>query len=946
MSAGSSLFSKADEDARRLALAAFVFLAATSSRFPFPDDSAEVLAQHLRLLPFPSLTHLIWGFVARALGAVSPWSVAFLPNLFSAVCGAAAVAFLYSLVKRMDFPGFIARTTPGLSRWAGIAAGGYLMVCVPFWWAANRAYPATFDVLWLLATVSMLARFRDTGKKWLMGWIAGLISVGALESATMLWMAPLFFIYMVLLARARRIRVRRIWRYVLPASIPAVILAWAVAISYAHSDSGQWREVRGWAGALWVMAREAWLTMKASAPNKGWLLLLFGSFLPWVCCAWMPRESNDATRRGGSALLYLVVLGVSAAVLLNFKASPWRLTGLNPLLVTPYVFSAASFGYAALFLVGYLRSVFEGRVQAVLQWGASALLVAALLAAAILNFRILSARGVAASAQIARVMVAHGAGRDLLFTDGLMDAPLLLAARDGRVRLRVVNQRRVAMLPYRRYVASLTNSRRLQALARSGFTPFVSQWIKSDTNLPSLLAIQNAPDLWISSGVRFLPHGSVYLGGGPVPDVDAELKFTRDFCSQVAPMLERMRGGAPAMRRLADALARHFSSVANDFGVLSENRARDDAAEVAYRAAISVSSNNLSSHLNLWQLAVAGGDTKEAASLLPAIERLAREQRMPVRLLVDVFGHVRTRTALNELTRLWGQERGAAEAPPASWAGILEGVARGGRAAAKAQLEQLLRAEPRFEPAWVLAGTMAYEDGDRETLLRCLRQMRSEEKDWPQLLIILGRDAVRRQMPAEGRQYFERANRVWPENVEALEELVRLDMAEQRFDSLSSKLDHLLTLDPKNALGNFCLGALLFRDNELGLAEESYRLALATQRYPPALNNLAWLLQLQGRLDEALAFAREAVQADPASGNAWDTLGVVHLKLGRLDEAEQALAMALRVAPSSLDAQVHVLQVRAARGGQEREAAKGEARNLLQKFSNLDDALRAALNSI
>jgi hypothetical protein len=82
-----------------------------------------------------------------------------------------------------------------------------------------------------------------------------------------------------------------------------------------------------------------------SAPKQGWLILLFTTLLPWLVAYVTMRNPPRPIPRWGPILLYLLVLTLVVAVLLNAPMSPWALLGFRPLLVMPYVLLACALAY-------------------------------------------------------------------------------------------------------------------------------------------------------------------------------------------------------------------------------------------------------------------------------------------------------------------------------------------------------------------------------------------------------------------------------------------------------------------------------------------------------------------------------------------------------------------------------------------------------------------------
>jgi Tfp pilus assembly protein PilF len=96
---------------------------------------------------------------------------------------------------------------------------------------------------------------------------------------------------------------------------------------------------------------------------------------------------------------------------------------------------------------------------------------------------------------------------------------------------------------------------------------------------------------------------------------------------------------------------------------------------------------------------------------------------------------------------------------------------------------------------------------------------------------------------------------------------------------------------------------------EYKLAEDSLSRSLSEQRTPETLNDLAWAVLMGGKSEEAEALAKEALAKNNQLSAAWDTLGMIYLKQGKLDEARKALQQALNLLPNMPEFQVHLAEV-------------------------------------
>lgn len=90
---------------------------------------------------------------------------------------------------------------------------------------------------------------------------------------------------------------------------------------------------------------------------------------------------------------------------------------------------------------------------------------------------------------------------------------------------------------------------------------------------------------------------------------------------------------------------------------------------------------------------------------------------------------------------------------------------------------------------------------------------------------------------------------------------------------------------------------------------EKVRGSLSQDPYP--LYSLGMVSLRQGRLDEAEAYALEALRVDANSAYAHDVLGLAYANQGKMLPALQSLGQALRLAPKEGFIRAHYLQVRA-----------------------------------
>jgi tetratricopeptide (TPR) repeat protein len=159
------------------------------------------------------------------------------------------------------------------------------------------------------------------------------------------------------------------------------------------------------------------------------------------------------------------------------------------------------------------------------------------------------------------------------------------------------------------------------------------------------------------------------------------------------------------------------------------------------------------------------------------------------------------------------------------------------------------------------------------------------------------------------REYLEQSMMYKPRDVSSLDLLLRMDMKEGRLDMAEQHALELLRVRPGHPYGNFVMGSLQMKRRDYKLAEDSLSRSLAEQRNPDTLNDLAWAVLMGGKSEEAETLVKEALSKNNQLAAAWDTLGMVYLKQGKLEEARKALQQALNLIPNLPEFQVHLAEV-------------------------------------
>jgi len=236
-------------------------------------------------------------------------------------------------------------------------------------------------------------------------------------------------------------------------------------------------------------------------------------------------------------------------------------------------------------------------------------------------------------------------------------------------------------------------------------------------------------------------------------------------------------------------------------------------------------------------------------------------------------------------------------------------------------LAEILRDDPDLSIAWYLQGLLAARFGNADAFEQSWQYMTRQERAWPALLMIRGEHLLRDGQTSAGLSLYEKAFDLNPYDSRIVWQVAVAEFTHGSPVHAERYVTQLLSLEPGNPWGNFALGAIQFSRGNYDLAESSLRVASERLDIPDAENNLAWLLHLNGRHEEAEAHARAALALDDQFAPAWDTLGAIQMQGGDRAGARTAYRRALELDPVSWDARVHLAQLAWAEG-RELEAAK------------------------
>jgi tetratricopeptide (TPR) repeat protein len=205
---------------------------------------------------------------------------------------------------------------------------------------------------------------------------------------------------------------------------------------------------------------------------------------------------------------------------------------------------------------------------------------------------------------------------------------------------------------------------------------------------------------------------------------------------------------------------------------------------------------------------------------------------------------------------------------------------------------------------------------DAETMFRNALQA---GPDFTDAYVGLARALREQGKGAEAEEALRKALDLEPGDHEACIELGRLYADRSQLQDAETMHRKALELYPDSPSAAAALVEFLDRHGRPSEAEEVYRGLLKTSpNDPQALNGLAYFLAGHGQqLDEALALARRALQAQPDNPDFLHTLGWTQFKRGEVQEAGETLKKAIvayRENPKAVTAWQHLAAVYEANG--------------------------------
>jgi tetratricopeptide (TPR) repeat protein len=886
------------------AIALFLFLGAealyvlTISPGGFPGLSASIVASQAGIHPFPSLSHPIWAALCSLASRLPFGGIAVRLNVASAGLGALCVALTYLSMCH------VGRTRAHEEiRWrsdrvavrqiSAVAAALILAVSLPFWIVSNRAHYASLDTAILLLSVLCL---QQTGAGRRLPWL-GLASLlwglGVTESATFLFLGPVFaagvFVVLWQSGRASLRAVLSLAACGLAGLAPFFFHVWV----YSKSPAFEWREFENYGQALYYAALDHWINLRYGFPKYGWIPLAITTVVPWYLCMGyrLPRRPDSGPQIVfGSYLLRAVFTVLAALLLLNFPISPWALThGFSPLLVTPYVFIALWTGY----LVGYWHAALwhephpGPRRTPVLRRAGRLLyypvLVGFLAVVVVRNFPEADGRRAALADRYAREVVDSLGGRTWLLSNGVLDDLIRLEAHDRGIPLKIINTDATTSKAYLRYVASLVDTPRLKSLAMTGFGPLVTELLRTDPKWIDGVANLVNPDFFFAGGREPVPQCVLYIAASTntPPDLKALRAAHTAFWDEVTPLLQRLR--RPRDTKVDDLhgwLRSLIGKSANNLGVFLEDRGEYALGYDAYVRARAMDPNNVSALLN--QAAAAHRDQRPEAA---ALEKEA----------ADTAKKVSSRRVLWALSMHCGYIRHPDVYASRGWAWAMSGQ----QAQAQQDMQKAIEmAHPGVRGELAMAQLFMMENMDQRSEQAFLDVLRKDPRN-VSALFALAQIATQQGNAAGARNYLQRLEELSASPTRVAKARIAVLMKEQRWGEARAQLEQIVRDHPDDAISLTLLAAMAANDGDDKAMRSYIEKVCALPKIPPDSHLLIARMELtEDRLVEARFHLSETLRLQPDNPVALELMLHLDVRQNRREDAQRHVQSLLRLNPS------------------------------------------------
>jgi predicted Zn-dependent protease len=256
---------------------------------------------------------------------------------------------------------------------------------------------------------------------------------------------------------------------------------------------------------------------------------------------------------------------------------------------------------------------------------------------------------------------------------------------------------------------------------------------------------------------------------------------------------------------------------------------------------------------------------------------------------------------------------------------------KGRLADSREESRKLLATQPNFIPGRLFKAAL---DTTEKNYSEAERELDALIKEQPDNALVHRQMALyhsSRGRSADAEKSFVRALELQPDSLEILENLVQFYIKEKQTDRAIQKIN-TVSDDRKQAVHYELMGIVYSQGSRPQDAEQAFNKALQKD---PARTSSRFFLADQyiktGRLDEGLRQLDELIQKNPYNAGAYATKGLVYENQGKLEEAKQNYAQALKLDPN-LDSAANNLAYILASEGRDLNTALGWAQTARKRL--------------
>jgi tetratricopeptide (TPR) repeat protein len=832
-----------------MGLFSLMIYALTLSTGVFPGESAWLMAIYTGLEPLEVPMHPLWGSIVKGVGSLSFGALPVRLNFLSALCTSLSVMLVFSLVssfiRTVIDEEYSLDYAPFVSKAGGFLAAVAFLFSVPVWQAATRLQYQSFDLFLLLATVQLIAWYQGRFKTVFLLLFILLAGLGALESVLFVPAMPFLIAFAMYAFRRQNQSLGNIV-WVAVGILGVLVTGWyLVARHFFLTADIESLEVTSVFQVMISMARIYLRQLLSVLPSSGWIILLLTGFVPWLAALMASFRALNNERTLSQYILHITLSVMVIIGLVNAPFSPWHiLKPYGQLPVLAYALLAMTAGY--LFAYWYLllkvhRQKAEAevsiRVKKVGEWMGILIaypFIVFVLVVSVLNALECSNAGRGGFAdRCAKEILDRMGTRTWFVTDGTLDTHLQIMANQRKQELHLICLQKDMSRYYLKSLWKLAEEKklfsgpdvqRMKSTLELGVLPFIQDWFSIDPQIEKKVAIFSIPDFWYTSGLTPMPEYFFFSGCRDVSKMDTKnvmddyMAFWKSMSADLGVgTKERSKDILDPTLRMKKNLRRHMGFVANNLGVLLEERDNEkDAFAIYTYVNKTIDPENIASLFNRYEMMSRGAP-------------VALAQKGQVKREMDQFlGDLKVKYPFWSLSRYYGYVRNPQLFVQLGMHWALSGHTGAALAVAGRGID-LLPSSERNAALGALAAIYAMSD-DKQKTASVYQDMIANDPNDRSAMLGLARLAVQEGAIEKAKNWLEKATKNSDKRgtlgVEwAIIHLMNNDLSRARL-----ALQEATDLQPKNLQAWAMLALLQIQQNEL---DEVERVIL------PRMENLA-----------------------------------------------------------------------------------------------------------